>query len=135
MTRLTTALLLLIMLLALPTPAPAQGIEWQRLNEEVMSLHAQGQYDRAVVVAKKALALVEKTPGADPGAMARSLEELALLYETQGQYAEAELFFTRSLAVLEKAFGPDDLPSRSTPARRRSWRRPWARTRAPLPPA
>jgi hypothetical protein len=31
--------------------------EWEVLNEEVMSLHQKGQYDRAVVVANKALAV------------------------------------------------------------------------------
>ena len=40
--------------------AQGAGIEWEILNQEVKSLYQQGQYDRAVVVAKKALEVAEK---------------------------------------------------------------------------
>ena len=40
--------------------AHTQGIEWETLNEEVMSLYQKGQYDRAVVVAVKALDIAER---------------------------------------------------------------------------
>ena len=41
--------------------ARGAGIEWEILNQEVMRLHQAGQYDRAALVAKKALEVAEKT--------------------------------------------------------------------------
>ncbi len=82
-------------------------IKWETLSAEVESLYDKGQYDRAVVVAKKALDLAEK--GVDPSNtfVANSLRTLAWLYKTQGQYARAEPLFKRALAILEKAHGPN----------------------------
>lgn len=40
--------------------AHAQGNEWKKLNEEVVSLYSQGRYDYAIVVAKKALQVAEQ---------------------------------------------------------------------------
>ena len=40
--------------------AHAQGNEWEKLNEEVVSLYSQGRYDDAVVVAKKALQVADR---------------------------------------------------------------------------
>ncbi len=88
-------------------PAYTQGIEWETLNDEVTSLHKQGRYDRAVVVAKKALQVAEQTVGPNHPDVARSLNDLALLYHIQGQYAQAEPLYKRSLAILEKTLGPD----------------------------
>jgi hypothetical protein len=36
------------------------GIEWETLNKEVLDLHKAGKYDRAVIVAQKALEVAEK---------------------------------------------------------------------------
>ena len=43
----------------------AQGasIAWEILNQEVKELYRAGEYDRAVVVAKKALAVAENSLG------------------------------------------------------------------------
>ena len=98
---------LLLLLFGAAASAHAQGIEWEALNKEVMSLYQKGQYDRAVVVARKALDVAEKAVGPNHPAVATSLNNLALLYRTQGQYAQAEPFFKRSLAIWEKALGPD----------------------------
>ena len=91
----------------LATPAAAQSGEWEALNKEVESLYAEGEYDRAVVVAKKALGVAEKERGSDHPDVALSLNNLALLYNAQGQYAAAEPLYKRSIAILEKALGPD----------------------------
>ena len=50
-----------LFLLAATTPVFAQGAgtEWDNLNQEVMELYRTGNYDRAVVVAKKALEVAE----------------------------------------------------------------------------
>ena len=102
----TTALFLLLQATP-PAFAQAAGIEWLTLNEEVVNLYRSGNYDRALVVAKKALEIAEDNVGPDHPDVAISLNNLALLYKTQGQYALAEPLYKRSLAIDEKALGPD----------------------------
>ena len=46
---------LLLWLAAPPVFAHGAGNDWDSLNQEVMELYRTGEYDRAVVVAKKAL--------------------------------------------------------------------------------
>jgi tetratricopeptide (TPR) repeat protein len=77
--------------LLLTGPVAAQSIEeWKTLTQEAATLYRQGKYDQAVVVAKKALEVAEKSAGPDHPDVAQSLNNLALLYRTQGQYAQAE---------------------------------------------
>jgi len=75
--------------------------------QEAEDLRRAGKYDRAIVVAKKALDLVEKTLGRDHPDVVKSLDNLALLYKTQGQYTQAVPLYVRSLVILVKALGPD----------------------------
>ena len=72
----------LLFLFGATASAHAQGIEWETLNDEVMSFYRQGQYDRAVVVAKKALEVAEKVVGPNHSSVATSLNNLAVLYKT-----------------------------------------------------
>jgi tetratricopeptide (TPR) repeat protein len=97
----------LLLLTAVPTFLQGAGKKWDILNQEVMSLYQKGQYDRAVIVAKKALEVAEKNVGKNPVAVATSLNNLAELYDSQGQYAQAEPLLKRSLEIREKALGPD----------------------------
>ena len=83
------------------------GVEWETLTRETEELYRAGEYDRAVVVAKKALEVAEKSVGTDHPDVATSLNNLAELYTTRGQYAQAEPLYKRSLAIMEKALGPD----------------------------
>ena len=103
------ALLLLAATLRMGLPAWAQDIEfeWKRLTKEVVSLYREGQYDRAVIVAKQALDFAEKVGMPNHPNVAISLDNLALIYQLQGHYAQAEPLFKRSLAIREKALGPD----------------------------
>ncbi len=94
----TTAFLLLLQ----PTPpvfAQGSGSEWDILMQEAMELHDTGEYDRGVVIARKALEVAEKNDGPDDPNVALSLNFLALLYAKQGQYAQAEPLFKRALAI------------------------------------
>ena len=88
--------------------AAAQDSEWKGLNQEARSLHEQGNYDRAIVVAKKALEVAEREFDPEHPNVATALNNLALFYYAQGQYAAAEPLYKRSLAIKEGAFGPDD---------------------------
>ena len=86
--------------------AKGAGTEWEILTQEAMELHRTGRYDRAVVVAKKALEVAQKNVGPNHPDVATSLNSLALLYYTQGHYAAAEPLYKRALAIGEKALGP-----------------------------
>lgn len=99
--------LVFVLVLSTGSPCHAQGREWETLTEEVMSLYQQGQYDRAVVVAKQALAVAETTVGLEHLDVATSLNNLAEVYRAQGAYAQAEPLYTRALVIWEKALGPD----------------------------
>ncbi len=87
--------------------AQGAGVEWDILNQEVTELYRTGKYDRAVVVAKKALEVAEKNVGPNHSDVAMSLNNLALLYYNQGQYAEVEPLYKRALAINEKVRGPN----------------------------
>ncbi len=98
---------LLGLFLACVVAGNRQGDKWTTLNDEAASLHRQGRYDQAIVVAKKALEVAEQTEGPDHPDVATSLNNLAWMYYIQGRYAEAEPHFKRALAIREKALGPD----------------------------
>ena len=103
-----TTLIAIAALLSSPSVfAQGAGIEWDILNDEVKELYRTGQYERAVVVGKKALKVAEEIVGPDHPSVATSLNNLALLYDTQGQYAAAEPLYKRALSINEKALGPD----------------------------
>jgi tetratricopeptide (TPR) repeat protein len=82
------------------------GIEWDTLNREVTDLYRAGHYDRAIVVAKKALEVAEHNVGSHHPAVAASLNNLAELYHAKGDYEAAEPLYKRALAIWEKALGP-----------------------------
>ncbi len=105
---LTIATALMLLLPATPPVfAQSAGEEWDALNQEVMALYHRGEYDRAVVVGKKALEVAEENVGPNHPDVATSLNNLAELYRTQGQYAQAEPLYKRALAIEEKALGPN----------------------------
>ena len=58
--RLDRLLLIFCCALLLSGLAVAQSDEWNSLIQETWALHQQGKYDRAVVVAKKALEIAER---------------------------------------------------------------------------
>jgi tetratricopeptide (TPR) repeat protein len=87
--------------------AQGAGVEWRILNQEATELYNAGKYDRAVLVAQKALEVAEQNVGPDHPDVAMSLNNLALLYDTQGDYAKAEPLYKRSLAIWEKTLGPN----------------------------
>ena len=87
--------------------AHAQDSEWETLNNEVLSLGQQGLYDRAIVVAKKALQIAEQAEGQNHPDVAVILNNLAAMYDDNGQSAKAEPLYKRSLTIMEKARGAD----------------------------
>jgi len=81
--------------------------EAKRLNERAMELLEAGQYDEAVPLAERALAIREKALGSEHPDVAASLNNLASLYDAKGDYARAEPLYQRSLAIFEKALGTE----------------------------
>ncbi len=69
------------------------------LNHLAMIYDAQGRYDEAEPMYKRALAIQEKTLGPEHPDTATSLYNLALLYDAQGRYDEAEPMYKRSIAI------------------------------------
>jgi tetratricopeptide (TPR) repeat protein len=66
-----------------------------------------GHYNEAGPHLSRALAIREKSLGADHPDTAASLNNLAELYREQGKYADAEPLLKRALAIGEKALGAD----------------------------
>ena len=79
--------------------------EWDTLNQEWELLYEQGDYNRATVVAAKALQIAEQTREPDHSDIASSLNSLAFLYNAQDQYKQAEPLLIRALAIFEKSVG------------------------------
>ena len=96
----TVAVLLLLSRTAL-VYAEGAGIEWDVLNQEAIDLYRQGKYDRAVVVAQKALEVAEQNVGRDHPDVALSLNNLAELYRTQGDYAKATQLHTIRVSPID----------------------------------
>ncbi len=107
MNRLKVVLLLVIFACWTNVPAYAQNFEWIRLKNEVLTLAEKGDYDNAIVVAKKALELAEKEVSPNNSYLVRSLNNLAGLYKHQEQYALAEQLYKRALAINVNALGPN----------------------------
>ena len=88
----TISALLLQFALAMGEAQSANLTAWETLNQEIVSLINQGHPDRAIIVAKSALALAERTQGVNHVDVAARLYLLANVYTTQAKYAEAERF-------------------------------------------
>ncbi len=79
------SLLFISALLAFSPLSFSQGNDLQKakdLNQQLIKLHKQGRYSEAIPIAKKALAINEKTLGQDHPRVATSLNNLALLYNS-----------------------------------------------------
>ena len=75
------------------------GIEWDALNQQVMDLYRQGNYDRAAVVAQRALEVAEQNLGPDHPDVANSLNNLADLYRATNRIEEAEKLQQRTAQI------------------------------------
>ena len=104
--KLTIFFITAVLSTILSDPAHAMS-QWDKLNNEVESLYQQGDYNRAISVAKKALQAAERELDPAQPAVGTSLNSLALLYNAQGQYAQAEPLFKRALTIFEKSPGPE----------------------------
>ena len=84
----------------------AIAAELKSLNSEADELEFVGNFERALEVGKKALAIYERELGPDHSEVAGTLGFLAYLYYNLGQYAQAEPLYKRSLAISERPSAP-----------------------------
>jgi len=89
----------------LPTsPWPSGSNDWgptilqlaPSLNNLAALYHAQGRYDEAEPLYRRALALYEQVLGPIHPLVAQCLNNLAALYHAQGRYADAEPLLQRA---------------------------------------
>jgi tetratricopeptide (TPR) repeat protein len=95
------AAVFLLPLLDLSTAGAQEGelAEAQRLNGQVFQYYTTGQYQEAIPLAERALAIREKALGPTHADVAQSLNSLAMLYVAIGAYAKAEPLYQRALDI------------------------------------
>ena len=80
-----------------------------RLNQKLLDLYHQGDFESAATVADQTRALAREEFGEDHRNYARSLENLSEAYRALGNRASAETVLSEALSVKRTAFGPDHL--------------------------
>ena len=91
-------------------PACAEELmAWETLDQQVIALYNEGNFDYAVAVAKTAAVSVEETLGPEHPSVATVLNNFATVYYAQGRYDEAEPLYKRALDIKQRAFGPNHL--------------------------
>ena len=89
-------------------------IQVNMLNNQIRSLRYSGQYDQALVIAKKSLEVAENSFYKNHTDVSASMTELAFVYQALGQYTLAEPLFKRALAILEEFEGLDHVSALNT---------------------
>ena len=106
--RLTiTTVFLLVLQATPPVFAQGAGTQWDILNQEVAELYRTGEYDRALIPAKKALEVAQKNVGPNHPDVATSLNYLGVLYREMGEYGKAEPLYKQATEIYRRAFGED----------------------------
>jgi tetratricopeptide (TPR) repeat protein len=105
--RITAVFLLALFVLSSAGAQDNDLAEAQRLIGQVSQYYAKGQYQQAIPLAQRALAIREKALGPEHPDTGTALNNLAELYRAAGDYANAEPLFQRALAISEKALGAE----------------------------
>lgn len=85
---------------------PEEQIE--QLNQQVDDLFQQGEYERAIDVAERAIELTRQHMSEEDPLFAAGLNDLARLYDEVGNYAAAMRLYRQSLQIRRKALGEND---------------------------
>jgi tetratricopeptide (TPR) repeat protein len=102
----TAVLLVTVLPLHAQTP-PASESTWQELLAQAKTANNTAGFDSALVIAKQALDVAERTYGKNDTSVARVLHVTGILTFDHGRYADAEPLCRRALAIRERALGPD----------------------------
>jgi len=84
-------------------------LEGRRLQRLGIVIQEKGDYDRALDIYQRALALREKVSGIDSAAYSVALSSVAGIEHEKANYAEAVTLYERALAIKEKIYGPDHI--------------------------
>lgn len=87
-----------------PPPTPAVTKSWEDLSNEIDSVYAAGDLEKAISLANQAIALAEKFPEQD-SRLARSLDKLGEILHRAEKYGQAEMAWWRSLQIKLKVLG------------------------------
>ncbi|MBP6588878.1 MAG: tetratricopeptide repeat protein [Chitinophagaceae bacterium] len=98
-------IVLLLLLNIVSVTSIAQN--WEELNNEVLVLYGKEDYDKARLVAEKAIVGAEKEFGKDHINYATSLYNLGKLNEILRKYSNAEGYYLELLGVRKKSGGED----------------------------
>jgi tetratricopeptide (TPR) repeat protein/CHAT domain-containing protein len=100
--------LLALGLLVLVCPALlAEDDDPSALNQQVKQLIEQGNYQKAIPIAERAVEVAKGVRGVEHPDTATSLNNLATLYQDMGNFAKAEPFFQEALRIRQKVLGPE----------------------------
>ena len=77
------------------------------LNDLAVLYNQKGDYDKAIQINQRVLAIRERVLGPDDSGVAKALNNLARVYENKGDYPQAETILPRAVPIWEKALGPD----------------------------
>lgn len=110
--RLTRAIARIVVLATLvavgPVTARAQNAnDPAALNLQALEFHRQGKYKQAAELAEKALALAERTRGAEHPHTLIYVNNLGFMYKAQGRYEAAEALYRRALDANERTLGAE----------------------------
>ena len=75
------------------------------LKEQILKFYQQRNYQEAIPIAEKLLAIRKRMLGPEHPNTAVSLCDLALLYQYMGAYAKAEPLYQQALQIRQKALG------------------------------
>jgi len=76
-------------------------------NNLALLLHAQGKYDQAEPLYRRAVEIDEKVLGKDHPDVAIQCNNLARLLQDQGKYDQAEPLFLRAMEIFQSQLGSD----------------------------
>jgi len=91
-----------------PSPQEQKDtLELDELQALVEKLYQEGEYTKGINVARKAVALSEKTLGSQHPYVALALHNLGSLYHASGEYEKAVPLLQRALSIRKSTLGPD----------------------------
>lgn len=90
----------------------AEGSSWQELLERVEEAREEGDNQKALGLARAALAAAQKEFGANHASVAKALVVLAEVHHALGQFAEAAPLCRQACSTAERVLGGDD-PARA----------------------
>lgn len=78
-----------------------------QLHEQAIELEQAGRYEEAILLAERALKIIEEQLGSEHPNTAFSFHNLASLYASMGRYEEAEPYFRQALLSYEERLGSE----------------------------